>query len=293
MLDFNTEKKDFCNNFNKFLEGLLTPYRARYPDSSEIIDAVIYSTITSGGKRLRPMLVYGAARSQGVDFKQIAHAAAAIELVHCYSLIHDDLPAMDNHDTRRGMQSCHSKFGEANAILAGDIMQVMAFDSINSSTLYSAEVKEIMTQSLIKASCDIVCGQVIDLRGESEQLTLQETEKMHQLKCGALIKTSLQLGALSGGKATDDFITKITSAGEKIGLGFQIKDDLMDMDEEGESSTGVYKSTYPAIAGVEKSRQRIEELREQALNDIGDLSDEANFLRQLFMLMIEMPEDAG
>lgn len=298
--EFSLEKKEFIYKFNQYLEQFIKSYKKVYPYSNEIIDAVIYSTITSGGKRLRPLLVYGAARVLGGSMEQVTNAAAAIELVHCYSLIHDDLPSMDNHDTRRGIPSCHSKFGEANAILAGDLMQVIAFGSINSSCIYSSTTKEKMSASIIKASTDIVCGQAIDLKGEKKQLDLTETEIMHRLKCGALIKASLQLGILSMGNelnniknsfiqlSEEDLINKITSAGDKIGLGFQIKDDLMDLDEEGMNNTGIHKSTYPAIVGIQKSKQRIEELLQQALADIESLPKNADFLRELFRQTIKI-----
>lgn len=287
------EEASFCKKFNQHLEDFLVSYKSRYPQSPEIIEAILYGAMSGYSKRIRPLLSYGVAKILGGKLEDILPVATAVEIIHCYSLIHDDLPAMDDDDIRRGMPSCHKQFSEATAILTGNIMQVIAFDAIIKFDDYSNQTKQLMIKHLINASADIVCGQAMDLRGEQGPLNIEEIKIMHQLKCGVLIKTALLLGALSQPNTSEDFISKINAAGDNIGLAFQIRDDIMDIQEEGETSTGKYKSTYPGILGLEESYFNLNELYKQALNDINELTDSKQdtiFLRYLFRIMTEVPE---
>lgn len=298
------EEQDFRSKFNEQLEIFLNNYKNSYKEIPEIKEAMLHSALVGTPKRIRPLLVYAVAKSvtqsppqsppsfNAADFEKIIPAAIAVETIHCYSLIHDDLPAMDDDDLRRGMPSCHIKFGEATAILTGNIMQVIAFDSIMGDTQYSSAKKEEIISLLIKTSCDIVYGQTLDLRGVNKRLSLDEIKLMHQLKCGALIRTAMQLGVLIQPNPLPEVVESIKSAGDKIGLAFQIRDDIIDMREEGEGSDGNYKSTYPSIAGIDESFKELKKLYEGALADLHSISGNVLFLNYLFGIMTDiLPEE--
>lgn len=265
---------------------------------------MLYGALIGDPKRIRPLLVYGVAKALGIDINTVMPIAIAVEVIHCYSLIHDDLPAMDDDELRRGMPSCHSKFGEANAILTGNIMQVIAFDSIIQEAAYSAAQKEELLSLLIKTSCDIVYGQALDLIGEAEDLSIDKIQLMHQLKCGALIRTAMHLTALVGSYAEagdapsisgspsspNKVVSSIIAAGDKIGLAFQIRDDLIDMQELGEDDSESYKSTYPSIAGTAESFAKLKQLHEDALQQLQDIDIGTSFLSYLFNMMTDVPK---
>ena len=285
--DFQQQEKDFCAEFERELKTFLDKYRATYPSSPEIVEAIIYSACGGDPKRIRPLVVYAVARYFGGEAKSIMPIAMAIEIIHCYSLIHDDLPAMDDDDMRRGMPSCHKKFGEATAILTGDIMQIIAFESVFASEQYTVATKHRILEQLIQTSRDIVCGQAMDLRGEKELLSPQELETMHKLKCGALFKAAFVLGALSQDGVTEEQLAKITEIGDKVGLAFQIRDDILDDDIEGDSQEK-HKSTFPRILGLQESHQELRKLREEALALMQDFSADADFLRYLINNITEV-----
>ena len=267
-----------------FLRANLEKLKETYIHTPLLIDAVIYSAVKTGGKRIRPLICYGTALAFSDAKEDTNYAAAAVELMHCYSLIHDDLPSMDDDDFRRNMPSCHKLFGEANAILAGDMMQVLAFQQITDAPFHK-ERKERMTHLLAGAARDMVCGQSLDLIGGERSLSIEEIETMHSLKTAALIRSAIQLGALGTNHVDDEDFSRLTQAGNKIGLAFQIQDDLLDMEEEGL----VEKSTYPKIAGIAKAKQRKQDLLEESLNDIAFLPAQGDFLRELFIVMVTRP----
>ena len=232
---------------------------------------------------MRPLICYGVALAFNQKIEHTKYTAAALELMHCYSLIHDDLPSMDDDDFRRNMPSCHKLFGEAHAILAGDIMQVIAFQQILETSSYRIEQKQLMNQFLAAAARDMVCGQSLDLIGEERVLSITEIEKMHSLKTAALIAASLQLGAVSTGEMNEKALERLTKAGQKIGLAFQIQDDLLDLDGGKEAAE---KSTYPKIAGIKSANEKKARLLQESLDEIAFLSDKADFLRELFSYMV-------
>lgn len=273
-----------CQRIEAFLWTKLQPLKKAYAHTPQIIDAVIYSAIKTGGKRIRPLVCYGAALAFSERIENTKYVAAAVELIHCYSLIHDDLPSMDDDDFRRNMPSCHKLFGEANAILAGDMMQVLAFQQIIDAPAYKEKEKQRMTHYLATAARDMVCGQSLDLVGEERILSTAEIETMHSLKTAALIRAAIQLGALSTGKAGNEDLARLSEAGDKIGLAFQIQDDLLDMEEE--TKEGIEKSTYPKIAGTAAANQRKKLLLEESLDDLAFLPVRADFLRDLFVMMV-------
>src|SRR5262245_57425151 len=205
----------------------LLPLESTAP--SQIHSAMRYS-VFAGGKRLRPALCVAGYSIYCRDYQGILPIASAIEMVHTYSLIHDDLPAMDNDDFRRGLPSCHKQFGEATAILAGDALLTLAFETVANCRQFQAEslVHSIAGPGAALGTRDgMIAGQVLDLEAEGQTLTEPEVEAIHRAKTGALLSTSVWLGAYMGGAGAAD-LDKIKTYGQKIGLAFQIVDDVLD-----------------------------------------------------------------
>lgn len=238
-----------------------------------------------GGKRLRPTLAYAAARAVGVTLEQIDAAACGLELIHTYSLIHDDLPAMDDDDLRRGRPTCHKAFDEATAILAGDALQTLAFQWISTDTANSFEARTRMIELLARASGSrgMVAGQALDLASEGQTLDRAGLEAIHLHKTGALIQASVNMATL----VEPDFSAELASAldgyARCIGLAFQIQDDLLDVEGQTEvlgkqsgQDAAHHKATYPSLLGVEVARQEAARLIADAhrcLNGLGDGAD--------------------
>ncbi len=238
-------------------------YAAQCP--SQLADAIRHSLLAPG-KRLRPMLVLMATEACGSDRSEAMPAACAVEMIHTYSLIHDDLPAMDDDDLRRGRPSCHAKFGEALAILAGDALLAQAFEV--AASLSDPVVAARCCRELAHAAgpCELVGGQVDDLSSEFSSGDLQQLEAIHHRKTGAMFRISLRLGGIVG-QATAEQIDLLDAYGKSLGLAFQIIDDLLDLEGD-ESQLGkrtgkdsaLGKLTFPAILGESESRQRAERL---------------------------------
>lgn len=255
--------------------------------------AMRYS-IFNGGKRVRPVLVYAAAQAvtavNTVSPPACDTAAAAAECIHAYSLIHDDLPAMDDDDLRRGKPTCHIAFDEASAILAGDALQCLAFEALsNISDLADAE-KLAMVLTLAKASGDkgMVAGQAIDLGAVDSQLSLQELQNMHGLKTGALIRASVELGARATGQATAEQLQQLDRYACAIGLAFQVQDDILDVTASTEilgkqqgADLALNKPTYVSLLGLEEARAKAQDLHRQALVALDAFGERAEPLRQL------------
>jgi len=260
-------------------------------------DAMRY-TVMDGGKRIRPTLVYAGGQAIGATPESLDRAACAIELIHAYSLIHDDLPAMDDDDLRRGKPSCHRAFGEATAILAGDALQSLAFQVLSSETgngvSESTRLRMIKTLALAAGSRGMAGGQAIDLAATGQQLNIAELEDMHIHKTGALIRASVVLGALCGKDTAPADIEKLDHYAKCIGLAFQIRDDILDV--EGEAATlgknpgmdqRLEKSTYPSIIGLGAARQRATELHTEAMKSLEGFDDRADPLRWISTYIIE------
>ncbi len=262
------------------------------------LHAAMRYTALNGGKRIRPTLVYASGQAVGAEHTQLDGPACAIELIHAYSLIHDDLPAMDNDDLRRGKPSCHRAFGEATAILAGDALQSLAFYVLthdNAATPDTAtRMRMIETLSLAAGSRGMAGGQSIDLDATGQQLNIAELEDMHIHKTGALIRASVMLGAICRIDSTDGQLEKLDHYGKCIGLAFQIRDDILDV--EGETGTlgkhagmdeQLEKSTYPALMGLDAARQRATELHEDAMDSLAGFPASADPLRWISSYIIE------
>ena len=246
----------------------------------------MHYSIEAGGKRVRPLLVLAVLEDALEADERVEDryaVAAAIELIHTYSLIHDDLPAMDDDDYRRGKLTNHKKFGEAMAILAGDAMQAMAFQSIAEAHSIPADIRIELVQLLAKASGadGMVGGQVLDLEGETRQLSLEELEHVHIHKTGALLTYSIEAGAILS-RMCEHERSELKRYARHIGLAFQIKDDILDVTSTTEqlgkpanSDEASEKSTYPAILGLEQSEKQMQAHYEQAIDAIAFFQEDS------------------
>jgi farnesyl diphosphate synthase len=253
-------------------------------------EAMRYAVL-GGGKRLRPLLVYAAARALGVDSPLLDAPACAVELIHAYSLVHDDLPAMDDDALRRGRPTCHIVFGEAMAILAGDALQALAFELLadDHAGPIDPAIRVAMLRTLGRAcgAEGMAGGQALDLAAVGQQLGLAELEHMHACKTGALIRASVRLGGLLAG-ADADALNVLDAYGHAVGLAFQVRDDILDV--EGESAVigktagkdaAADKPTFPSIIGLDASRARVSELTATALDAIAPWGTHASLLAEL------------
>ena len=289
------------------LTELLPSYRTRVESQLErrlsertgleprLQEAMRYSLL-NGGKRMRPALVYLAARFCRGSLEQADSAACAIEAIHSYSLVHDDLPAMDDDELRRGKPTCHIAFDEATAILAGDALLTWSFELLshpdNNGT---AQIQLQMIQALARAAGDLgmVDGQAFDLNSVGKQLTLDQLKAMHSAKTGALINVALELGALSA-EATDAEMAALRQYGSALGLAFQIKDDLLDIEGDTAilgkpqgSDQARNKPTYPALVGAEQCRAWLIDLQQQAVTALEPFGSRSQALVALAQYVIE------
>jgi farnesyl diphosphate synthase len=255
--------------------------------------AMRYSVFT-GGKRVRPALVYMAGHALGVTESALDAPAAAVELIHAYSLVHDDLPAMDNDDLRRGQPTCHKKFDEARAILAGDALQTLAFYVLSQQTEQINALKMIEILSLAAGSRGMAGGQAIDMAAVGQSLSITRLENMHIHKTGALIRASVLLGAWTAAKVSHAQLNRLDHYGKCIGLAFQIKDDILDVESSTEAlgkRQGAddmrYKPTYPALLGLDAAKQMAQEWVADALASLADFDDKAESLRALARYIIQ------
>ncbi len=259
-----------------------------------LVEAMRYS-IDAGGKRIRPLLVLATLEDLDIRIDDALYVAAAVEFIHTYSLIHDDLPAMDDDDYRRGQLTNHKKFDEATAILAGDAMQALAFESITRTERVVAEQQVELIRLLSEAAGvkGMVAGQVLDLAGEQKQLTVEEIEAIHVRKTGALLSFSIEAGAILA-QLCEDKREHLKRYAYNIGLAFQIKDDILDVtstteqlgkpagsDEESE------KSTYPALLGLEGAKQVLLDRHREAIESLAFLDKKESLLEQFANYIIE------
>ena len=243
----------------------------------EPLKSAVHHAVMLGGKRVRPALCYAtAALRPNQNPAAVRRAAVAIELIHCYSLAHDDLPCMDNDLLRRGQPTCHAAFGEDTALLAGDILQSMAFEILGSRLFdQSAAVDQGIVlkqmQILATASSKMVCGQVLDLQSEGKQVDQATLENIHRNKTGALISAAVMMAAVTVFDGRDKAIPQLREYAQAIGLAFQVQDDILDIISDTEvlgktagKDQEVEKSTYPALMGLEKAQAYAQELHDQA-----------------------------
>ena len=289
-----TYQSDCQRRVDSALETLLSSPR---PELERLYAAMRYS-LFNGGKRVRPLLAYAACEALGGEPEQANAAACAVELIHAYSLVHDDLPAMDDDDLRRGQPTTHKAFDEACAILAGDGLQSLAFEVLADATHnpHGAQLRLAMLSALARAAgpAGMVGGQAIDLGSVGQALDQNALETMHRHKTGALIEASVQLGALASGQADELVLKALHSYARAIGLAFQVQDDILDV----ESDTATLgktqgkdqahdKPTYPALLGLDAAKAYAQELCEQALHALRPFDQAAEPLRELARYIVE------
>ena len=261
-------------NFDNYLPSVL-PQPVATDAGSSLLEAVHYSCCEHGGKRLRPLLVLSTCGSIQGSAQSAYPAAAAIELIHCYSLIHDDLPALDNDDIRRGAASCHKRFGEATAILAGDLLQSLALRLIVEHA--SADQRLQLIDCLLGASAAMVYGQQLDMTLDPASVSLAQVRQMHQQKSAALIACCLEMGAICAGAEAKP----LRQLGLDLGLAFQIQDDVLDFGSEDD------KCTWPLLVGVDAARTEAKILYQSCQQRLSELSGLGDFalLRELIEVM--------
>lgn len=264
----------------------LMPGEAVQPPS--IHQAMRYS-VFAGGKRIRPILCLESARIFEANATAALYPGCAIEFIHTYSLIHDDLPALDNDDLRRGKATCHKKFGEATAILAGDALLTLAFETIAAAPV-SAERRVGMVTEIATAAGTVngmVGGQVADLEAEGKRVGAETLEYIHRSKTAALIRASVTAGALCTGASQED-VVRLRRFGETIGWAFQVTDDILDVEESSAAlgktagkDVAQQKATYPAVFGLERSHQIADELATKAIAELKTYAEKADHLRTI------------
>ena len=260
---------------------------------SSIHTAMRYS-VFAGGKRIRPILCLETARIFTSDITSALHPACAIEFIHTYSLIHDDLPALDNDDLRRGKPTCHKKFGEATAILAGDALLTLAFETIG-ATPTAAERRAAIVVEVAAAAGTIngmVGGQVADIEAEGKPIDPQMLEYIHRSKTAALIRASITAGALCSGTSPED-VMRLRRFGDTIGWAFQVTDDILDVEESSAAlgktagkDMAQQKATYPAVYGLERSHQIANDLATKAIAELAPYDNRAARLREIAEFLV-------
>ena len=265
-----------------------------------LTDAVRHAVLL-GGKRVRPALCYAACVAIGQPINAAARrAAVAVELIHCYSLVHDDLPCMDDDVLRRGQPTCHVQHGEANALLAGDVLQSLAFEVLTSnafeqiSDLSDPQIQLQQVKALALASSRMVAGQVLDLQAEQQQLDEPSLRQIHLHKTGALIEAALKMGAVAAGQPVGiEKMQQLEQFAQALGLAFQVQDDVLDVtattDMLGKTAgkdQKLQKSTYPSLLGLAAAQQLATHLHQQALDSLSTWPDSADGLRQIASFLV-------
>ena len=279
--------KSWQSRFEDILPGFL-PGPEHAPD---VLRRAMHYSATAGGKRIRPMFVYAAGRALNLDLPTLDSIAVSIELIHTYSLIHDDLPSMDDDDLRRGKPSCHRKFDEATAILAGDALQALAFEILAKDehlrTKPQQQTAIILELARACGANGMAGGQVLDLASLGKEISQQDLEEIHAFKTGALIRVSTMAPALLA-SATEQQVTVLTRYGKLTGLAFQVFDDLLDVTgnskvtgKPSQADAARSKPAFPAIIGMERSTKRAYELRDEAFRGLDLLPGETDALEWL------------
>lgn len=258
------------------------------------LHAAMRHAALNGGKRIRPLLVYATGHALGASDEALDDAALAVELIHCYSLVHDDLPAMDDDDLRRGQPTVHIAFDEATAILAGDALQSLAFERLTDAPLPNKAKVAILRELAIASGHAGMCGgQALDIDATGQRVNLDQLERLHAMKTGALLRAAVRLGALAGG-ADDTHRHMLDTYADALGLAFQVKDDLLDI--ESDSATlgktagkdiAQDKATFPALIGVDASRARLQQLADTMQSSLARLQVNTDALAALGQRVVE------
>jgi len=283
---------DRINYYRNRVDNALQHQLPASDQTGTTLEAAMQYATLNGGKRVRPMLVYATGKALGADPEILDVPACAIEFMHAYSLVHDDLPSMDDDDLRRGNPTCHIKYGEATAILAGDALQALAFTTLAISLKDKLEASIIiqMMDELGRASGieGMAAGQAIDLQSVGHTLNLQQLESMHRCKTGALIQASVILGATCARVSDENLLTNLRTYGDAIGLSFQIVDDILDVVGDTEvlgkaqgADIALNKPTFPSIMGLNGARTHADQQRDRALAALDGYGREFDELRDL------------
>ena len=282
--------------FSSHVDALLARVLPREDQPPGELHRAMRYAVLGGGKRLRPVLVQVTGQTLGAAPDRLDSAAAAVEIIHAYSLVHDDLPAMDDDDLRRGRPTCHVAFGEAMAILAGDALQALAFELLAADTAHDPRIHVEMLRTLA-AACGahgMAGGQAFDLAAVGQALSPEQLERMHVYKTGALIRASVRLGALAAGCKDASVLTALEDYGHCIGLAFQIRDDILDVESDSATlgktagkDVANAKPTYPAILGMGASRKLLAELTDRAIAALAPLGTRAGELVALARYVAE------
>lgn len=290
--------KNYLKDRRQRIDAALDQYLPAEDSLPERLHQAVRYSVFAGGKRLRPILMLAACEAVGGDTEKILPAACAMEMIHTYSLIHDDLPAMDDDDLRRGRPTCHKVYGEALAILAGDALLTEAFiqlSGMSSNTFQADDACRRATHIIARCagSRGMVGGQVVDMESEGKEINLPTLEYIHTHKTGALILASVQVGALLGG-ADEASYDALTRYAEASGLAFQVADDILDIigdqdllgkDVGSDEARG--KATYPALLGLSVARNRARDLRDLALESLAGFGEAAEPLRQIAHYIVD------
>lgn len=294
MTDFTHFQAVHQQRITNYILTLLPPTDI---EPTKLHNAMRY-VIENGGKRVRPLLAYATGKVFHIDPNKIDPIAVAVELIHSYSLVHDDLPAMDNDDLRRGKATCHKAFDEATAILVGDALQALAFEVLLTPTgPLSQHPKNLVTMLhlLAKAcgSAGMVGGQALDLAGEGKSLSLSELETIHLRKTGALIRATVEMTAIAC-QATEKEKMALSQFANAIGIAFQIQDDIIDIESDTETlgkpqgaDTAKRKSTYPQLLGLDEAKERAQAHYKAALSALSTFGDKAELLRRLASFVVQ------
>lgn len=274
-----------CERVNQYLDQTLS----NYTPANDLQEAMRYS-LFNGGKRVRPMLTYAVAQLFAEPNELTDACAAAIESIHAYSLIHDDLPAMDDDNLRRGKPTCHIKFDEATAILAGDALQTFAFELLSQTKLNQAYEQLAVINTLQQASgrLGMVTGQMIDLSKVNQEITLDDLELMHRHKTGAIIRAAVKMGAQSVAANDPEQLEALDRYAAAIGLAFQVQDDIIDITSDTEtlgktqfSDANANKPTYPKLLGLEGAKALAQRLHDEAIAQVMPFGTKARPLVEL------------
>jgi len=290
--------EQFLSNCQQRVQSVLEQLLASTPQRPEQLQKAMAYACFNGGKRVRPVLVYAAAMAGGCDLERADKAAAAVELVHCYSLVHDDLPAMDDDDLRRGKPTVHKAFDEATAILVGDALLTLAFQALSEAEQDGIPAADCLAMIRTLASAagheGMVAGQAIDFEAVGKALDVDQLEAMHALKTGALISASVELGATCSPDLQENQREALRSYARHVGLAFQIQDDILDV--TGDTSTlgkpqgsdhALNKPTYTSILGLDEACSKAVALAGAAEKDLDDIGDSAEMLRKLARFVVE------
>ena len=287
--------KDLLISYGNQVDAQLEQILPQPQGPAEALFAAMRYSVFNGGKRLRPALCFAAAEAVAATDANTARVAAALEIIHAYSLIHDDLPAMDDDDRRRGKPTCHIQFGEATAILAGDGLQSLAFQQLTELQNIPADhMVRLLSMLASYSGCQgMVAGQAIDLAATGQGLNLDQLKTMHRHKTGALIEASVLMGAIATGAATEQQLAVLKQFAADIGLAFQIQDDILDVESSTEqlgkqqgSDALNQKSTYSSIMGLEEARTEATKLYQQSVASLDIFAERADPLRQLASFIV-------